>query len=262
MADSVYSLNKASLLKRIAAFIIDIILVIIIATGVGTLVSKVVDYDSHYAKLEEKYIEHGMYIPNPEYKEGEPEYIACEIQFTEKGEVVSNDPCYAAMNSFAKDEEAVRYSDLCDTLVLMILSVSCLIGVVIIDFVIPLLFKNGQTLGKKIMHIGLIGNDGIKIRPWMLFARTIIGRFAIETMVPLYCVLFLFVNITGGLVGILVLIILAIIELACLGFTKNHCAIHDIAGGTVVIDIDSQFIPKNRVELENAIKQEKEGKRK
>ncbi len=252
---SVYGINNASLLKRFAAWLIDMIIIVVLATGFCSLTSIVVKYDDHYQQLEQKYLDYGLISANPDAAENENPYISCEIKY-DNGEIVAGDPCYASWQEFYKDSEAVKLSQTCDNLMLVILSVGSLLAVLIVEFVVPLLFKNGQTLGKKIMHIALMGNDGIKIRTWMLFARTIIGRYVLETIVPIYCVVYAFINPTGGLLGVIILIVLCAAELLCVGLTTRRAAIHDLVGGTISVDADTQFIARNKQDLEARILQD------
>ena len=246
---SVYEINKASVLKRFASFLIDMIILVVLITGIFALMSIILHYDEEYAKVEEKYVEHGVYVLNPSSTSDSDKYITCSY-YDEYGEVDENSSCYLAWKEFYEDEEALALRSKCDNLVIVMLSTSSLIALLISEFAVPLIFKNGQTLGMKIMHVGVIGTDRIRIRTWQLFSRVIIGRYAVETMIPIYCVVYMMINPTGGLLGLLIIIVLAIAEVLFLGLTKNNQVIHDLVSATVVIDIDSQFIAKNRDELE------------
>lgn len=46
-----YDLQKASLLKRAAALLLDLILIVVLATGIGMVLSAVLDYDSYNEAL-------------------------------------------------------------------------------------------------------------------------------------------------------------------------------------------------------------------
>ena len=85
------------------------------------------------------------------------------------------------------------------------------------------------------------------------FARVVIGRFAIETMIPIFCIVFAFINPRGGLLGVIIIAVLATVECLCVGFTKNSQALHDIVGSTVVVDSDSQFFANSKEELEQRL---------
>ena len=116
------------------------------------------------------------------------------------------------------------------------------------EFVIPMLFKNGQTLGKKIFGVAVMHTSFIKLSPPMLFARTILGKFAIETMVPVYIVLMMFFGAIG-IVGPAILILLIVLQAGVMLFTSTNSAIHDLLSKTVTVDLASQKIFENEKEL-------------
>ena len=61
--NSVYGINKAGLIKRIAAFFLDFVIFALVTVGVCSLVLTITDYDGYREKLEEKYEYHGVYEP-------------------------------------------------------------------------------------------------------------------------------------------------------------------------------------------------------
>ena len=125
---------------------------------------------------------------------------------------------------------------------------SILIGVTVVDFVIPLFLKNGQTLGKKVFGIGLVRVDGVQLTTLQLFVRTILGKFAIELMVPTCIVILLLFN-AANIIHLAILAILIIAQIACVAATRTNSAIHDLLAGTVAIDIFSQQIFRSSEEL-------------
>ena len=82
----------------------------------------------------------------------------------------------------------------------------------------------------------------------MLFARTILGKFAIETMVPVYILIMMFFGAIG-VVGPAILILIAVLQIAVLIFTNTNSAIHDLLSKTVTVDMMSQKIFENEDEL-------------
>ena len=137
----------------------------------------------------------------------------------------------------------------------------------VLEFAVPLLLKNGQTIGKKCFSIGIARIDGVKLTPVQLFVRTVLGKFAVETMIPVYVVLMLFWGIMG-IGGTLVLLILLVIQIVCIAAGQNRLTIHDRLAGTVAVDITSQKIFEStedliaytkRIHAEQAKRQEKCG---
>ena len=74
-----------------------------------------------------------------------------------------------------------------------------------------------------------------------LFVRTVLGKFAVETMIPVYVGLMIFWGIIG-FPGTILLGALALGQGLCLLLSRRNAAIHDLLAGTVVADFGSQMI--------------------
>ena len=77
----------------------------------------------------------------------------------------------------------------------------------------------------------------MKVTPFMMFARTILGKFTIETMLPIM-ILISFLNSFGLLVAGCFWVAQIVIPLA----TRDKTAIHDLMACTVAVDLNSQMI--------------------
>jgi uncharacterized RDD family membrane protein YckC len=138
--------------------------------------------------------------------------------------------------------------------VLIIVSVGFLVSFLLWEFLIPLLFKNGQTLGKKCFGIALMRKDGVKVTPFMMFARAILGKCTVETLLPIM-ILITFFSSFGLLLSAGILIAQIVIPLA----TRDKTAIHDLMACTVAVDLSSQMIfdsPEEMVEYHKRIHEE------
>ena len=109
------------------------------------------------------------------------------------------------------------------------------------DNPLPLLLKNGQTIGKKAFGLGLVRVDCVAITPLQLFCRTLLGKYTLETMIPVYTGFMIFMG-SAGMFGLLLIagLLLAQVILFCASY--NHNQIHDLIAGTVVVDVKSQMI--------------------
>ncbi len=137
------------------------------------------------------------------------------------------------------------------SLIFMMLSIGLLLAYLVLEFILPLILKNGQTVGKKVFSIGLVRPNCVKITNLALFARTMVGKFAFETMFP---VLLIFMFFFGGL-GILAIILLAallLLNIILFFATKNRTPIHDLLAGTVAVDLKLQMIYYSEDELNEA----------
>ena len=235
----VYDLQKASLWKRFAAWLFDSILVGILVVGIAFLLSAALHYDQYsdtvtdtYAKYEAEY--------GVTFNVSQQEY---ESWSTERRNTYDQ-----AYEKLIGDKQAMYAYNMVVNLTMVISSLSILISVLALDFIVPLLFKNGQTFGKKIFGLCVVSNNCVKMKNIQLFARTLLGKFAVETMIPVYILLMLFWGITD-LTGTFVLGTLLLIEIIVVSATRQNAAIHDLLASTAVADYNSQMIFNSREEL-------------
>lgn len=226
-----FDLQKASVGKRISAFLLDVILFIILATGAALLISAIVGFDGYledFEALEQEYSENYG--------------IKLDLSDEELSELSDEDKAKmeAANDAFSKDERAISLYGILISLVLVMLSLGPLVSAFVLEFLVPLFLRNGQTVGKKIFGIGVMMTAGIKISGVALFARSILGKYVIETAVPM--VMFLLM-LFGGDGFISALVILGIIFVNTVFLLKSRrMLIHDYLAYTVCVDMSSQMI--------------------
>lgn len=234
-----FDLQKANAWKRISAYIFDGILLVILGVGIAFLLSAALKYDSYSTKLQEAYAKY------------EAEYgilfNITEEQYNSMSEEESQN-YMDAYNALLADSSAMHTYQMVINLTLVITTISILLSYLVLEFAIPLWIGNGQTLGKKIFGIGLMRTDGIQITPPLLFIRTIIGKYTIETMIPVLIALMIYFN-TIGVLGILILGLILLLQIALFIATHTNSLLHDILAKTVVIDFASQKIFKDEQEM-------------
>jgi len=235
----VTDLQKANLWKRIAAWVLDIMLLCVLAVGAGGLLAWLLGYNSYYAQLNDGYARYESQY-GVEFDITQENYLALPDARRE-----SYDAAYAALIA---DEEVMRAYNMVTSQIMLIATVGILLAVLVLEFIIPLWLKNGQTVGKKVFALGVMRTDGVQITPVQLFVRTVLGKFTLETMIPVYVVLMLFFNITGSF-GAVLLAGLGLAQLIILAVTKTNAQIHDLLAGTVVVDLSSQRIFRSAEEL-------------
>ncbi len=235
----VYDLQKAGLWKRIAAWMFDGILVGILAVGLGFLLSALLGYDGYSQRVDAAYAKY------------EAEYgIVFEItqaEFEAMGDE-ARQAYEAAYDALIADADAMYAYNMMLSLTLVIVSLAILAAVMVWEFAVPLILGNGQTLGKKIFSLCLVRNDGVKVNNLQLFTRTLLGKFTIDTMIPVTILLMLFWG-TMDLTGTLILLTLLLGQILCLAISRTNSAIHDLLAGTVVVDISSQMIFRTTEDL-------------
>jgi uncharacterized RDD family membrane protein YckC len=225
--------------KRIAAWMFDFILTGMLAVGVGVLLSAVLGYDGYSEQLSNLYsryeTEYGVVFQIPQ-----EEYSA----MTEEARQ-NYDNAYRAL---VADSDVIYVYNMVMNLTLIITTLGILFGAVITEFVLPLFLGNGQTVGKKIFGICLMRVDCVRINTMQLFVRAVLGKYTIETMIPVYLALMVFFGTIGSF-GTLLLLGFAFVQILVPAVTRNRSALHDLLAGTVVVDVASQMIFRDTQDL-------------
>lgn len=236
-----YELQKASLLKRISAFLLDFILMTIAVTGFAFLISVITGYDQYSATVTEKraYYEE-LYAVDFDIAETEEEFKKLPIE--QQNEINT------AFDAFANDEKVLYAYNMMFNLTLTISTIGTLLAYLLLEFFVPLFLKNGQTVGKKIFGIGVMHVNGIRLNNVALFSRTLLGKYTIETMIP---VIVLTTMLFGGagIVGLIVLGLILLLEIFVFFKEGMNTPIHDVLGHTVTVDLGSQMIFDTEEEL-------------
>ena len=250
---SVYGIEKASMLKRISAYILDAILTVILASGFVFAISAIINYDSYYDKMNQYYDEFeeengfsfNMFSKNEDElndKEKQIKEISSKAleDLTEEEKQIKEE-YEKAIDDFVNDKDMLYIYNMLINLTLLMVTISVLLAILIIEFVLPLVFKNGQTIGKKCFGLCLVKNNCVRINAPILFIRTILGKFTVETMIPIYIIIMIIFG-GAGITGTIVLVLILFIQLILVISTKNNCLIHDLMAGTVVVDKNGQMI--------------------
>ncbi len=228
----IYDIQKARVIKRLSAALLDIILLAVLAVGMAAFISWVSGYN--------KYSDAATSAMTT-YLEEFKDYIVDE----NTGRVEEG-----TYNSFTQEQKD-RFQELRNiyfdnyemmvSLQLVIISVSAFFSVLVLEFIIPLCFKNGQTVGKKAFSIGVVHMNSIRVNPLAMFIRSFLGKYAIEIMVPAILILMLILGILG-IVGIVILLLIVVLVIGVFIGTKNKLGIHDLLAKTVVVDMSTQMI--------------------
>lgn len=234
-----YDLQKASLLKRFSAFLLDFILIVIAITGFAYLISVISGYDNYLNRIEEieSYYEEAYSVDFDIAKE--------DYDKLPEAERNNHDKAYAI---FLKDDEVHYLYDLLMNLILVIITFSVTLSFITLEFVVPLIFGNGQTVGKKIFAIGVMHVSGVRMRGTALFSRAVIGKCTMETLIPLMILLALLFG-GGGIVAAVVLGLIVILQIFVFFRGKLFTPIHDVLSYTVCVDLASQMIFETKEEM-------------
>lgn len=240
-----FDLQKASMWKRLSAGLFDLIMFSILAVGFAFIMTIICQYDAHYTQYSEALVKYETQY-GISFDITEDDYNA----LTEEDRSQYDD-ALAALNA---DTDALIAYNMVINLSFIITSLSILLAYLVWDFIMPLIFKNGQTLGKRIFSICLMRTDGIKVTPLFMFIRTILGKFTLETMIPALILLMMYFSMIG-LTGTIVISLIVLLQLIMIIATNTNSLIHDLLAGTVVVDMQSQFIFDSKEALFESTKQ-------
>lgn len=220
----IFDIQKAGILKRASAFLLDFILLVILTTGFSLLLSvtlhfndRLDDYKQLKNKLEESYkVDTNADITEEQYNAWPEEQKKCYADMINALRLVLN-------------------------MTLIIATFGILLSYIVLEFIVPLILKDGQTVGKKIFGIAVIRTNGVRLSSLQLFVRTILGKFTIETMIP---VLLIMMSMSGmiGFFGPILITVLLIAQIIIMAATKTNSLIHDLLANTVTVDKASQLI--------------------
>ena len=228
----IFDLQKASMWKRISAFLFDSILLCILVAGLGYCLSAALGYDGYRAQLDQRY---------QIYEQQYGVDLNLTLQQYEQLSEQQLQNLEQASQALSQDPQAVRAYTMMMNLTLVITTFSILFSYLILEFLLPLRLGNGQTLGKKIFSIALMGTNGVKVSGVQLFIRTVLGKFTVETMIPVLTGILIFFG-NMGIYGTALILGIGAVQLILLAATHTNSVIHDLLAKTVVIDMPSQMI--------------------
>ena len=231
-----YDLQKANMWKRMSAALFDFILLAIVVLGLALLLTTVLGFDGYVEQknaLDAKYLaEYGL----------DPDLTQEMLDaFTDEEKESYRVAVDAANTAIQNDPELSRILGMLLSLAMLITTFSILGGYLLLEFLVPLLFKNGQTLGKKIFGVAVMRQDGVRLSPMLLFARTVLGKYTVGTMLPVFAVILMLFGRMGFL-GVLLVGGLTLIQAILFFGTQNHTPVHDKLAQTVTVDMASQMI--------------------
>lgn len=211
--------------RRFGAFIVDLCLVIVVTVLIALPLRGISGYattsDSMNAIFDRIASKHGVDInmTNQQYNAlPDEEKLAVD----------------AALLEISEDEEAAELYTKTVRLLMIVVFSSLLVSVVLLELVLPLVFKNGQTIGKKLMRLKVERRDETPLNFVTMLLRSITGKFFIDYALPVFFFLS-FVYANAGRTPLTGLLMLELGQIVCIVATKERRAIHDVIAGTRVV---------------------------
>lgn len=156
-------------------------------------------------------------------------YFISETENTEGNYYVYS---YAVTDLYSTNYFNSAYTEMYNWYYTFPIIVSFALSALIFYFIIPILTKNGQTLGKLSFHIGLVNKLGYQYKKVQLIPRFF---FTVLLLVTGYIISLFFAYSLFVFLAIATLLLLVSYCIAV--FTTEHKAIHDYFAGTIVIDL-------------------------
>ena len=163
-----------------------------------------------------------------------------------KETVIKNENLYKKTNEIYKSAIKHFYNqkfiksatNLMNTTNSFIILFSSLIPMIIFYIIIPSLSIFGMTLGKRIMSLILVNDNGFIVKKWQHLLRCI----------PLLASLIFISFINNLYISIIFCVVLALTSLSFMIFTQKNQAIHDFIARTAVIKNDGKKIYRSKEE--------------
>lgn len=229
--------------KRASAFLFDVIILGILVVGIAAAMSSILGYDKYMGQVDEAYAQYETQY-GIDFEISQDDFNKLTKEEQEEWMKSFN----AAYDALIKDKDAMYAYNMVLNLTMVIATTGFLLAFLILEFAIPMILKNGQTLGKKIFGIGVMRVDGVKVVGPLMFIRTVLGKFTIETMIPIFIAMMIFFG-SVGLEGTIILGLILLVQVILMIKTQTNSAIHDVLAKTVVIDVASQMIFDSEADL-------------
>ena len=230
--------NKAPLSKRASAFVIDGILLLALAAAMAYVLALAFGY-SQYSKTYTEGIERHAAEYNVQFDTvvSQADYDALSDE-----QKISYEAAVEAINN---DEEILEALSGMVRLIFIIAALSFFLAFMILEFILPLVFKEGRTLGKKAFGLSVIKKDTSDLSIISLLVRTFVGKYLIETMIPVLLIIITIFNAIGlmsgpGIIGFAIILIIVITNVALVFTSKTGSMIHDFVSDSMVVCEDSQ----------------------
>lgn len=170
------------------------------------------------------------------------------IDETKKSEAISflKNQAYEATRDFYYSDYFNNINKTIEALQIFIFVPSFVISFSIYYFLIPMLMKDGETLGKKINHLAVVSFDGYKVKYRQLVLRQIILFIGISLSAVIIGIGL--TSIATTCVGVLILFVATLIS-------KNKRSPHDFAAYTIVVDAIRSTWFKNKDDEEKHLRE-------
>lgn len=255
---SIYAPKTPKLIKRLAAWFIDLILVIVVATGAALLASVIYGYDNYNNTCLQKEIQYEIYVENPK---GSVEFEDKKYTICYEFEGISEEEATKRYEELYKDIEYREAYSKRSAGQVLIITTGIIVSLTIFELIIPLILKHGRTIGMKFFDIGYVTDDGIDVDFKTVFVRFLFGKLVVGALIPYAGInLAILMPTYYTIVGIVAVVGVVSLNLFLLFVTPEKRGIHDYIAKCIPCDNSCQIYFKTVEELNKAKAEEKRNK--
>ncbi len=257
--NSIYVPKRPPMVKRFAAMVIDAILVIVLATGIAFLVSKIYNYDKYYNAVYQAQIDYGVYIPSDD---GNITYNGKTYIICTEDKSLTQDEANARIKALTSDQTFKDNYYKMNLGPIIITSSALLVSLLIYEYIMPIFFKHGRSLGKYLFGIGYVNEDDLDISMKNLTVKFLFGKIIVNTVIPYTGVLLIIYQTGLVVIGCVFVLGVPIINILMLFLSKDQRLLSDYIGKMKPVDNNCQVYYKNIEDLnaakcKDAVKEDK-----
>ncbi len=119
--------------------------------------------------------------------------------------------------------------------VFFILLFGVFIAFLLLEFIVPIVLKDGRSIGKRVFLLSLASPRGGEVKVFSLFIRSIIGKYLVETLPILLSILMFFFNLNPTIFVVSGICVWMVNIILLFAFPKGRL-IHDILAFTYVVE--------------------------